>query len=202
MSTRVLRHEQATSRNVLSALDVDELYFSCHGRFDSQDPSRSALFMAHDDVLNLPQILEMRLPKAPVVILGACETALTDHTDVLDELEGLHTAFLLAGARVVVGSLWSVSDFSTSLLLARLHGRIWRRRTRVSEALAFAQRWLRDLTATSAHRIVNRMERQGVQQQHVESAHRLIDDLSSQHGTPFRHPYWWAAFQAVGGPAS
>jgi CHAT domain-containing protein len=46
-------------------------------------------------------------------------------TWLTDESVGLPTAFLSAGAAGVVGSLWSVPDASTAVLMAEFY-RIWR----------------------------------------------------------------------------
>jgi CHAT domain-containing protein len=72
----------------------------------------------------------------------------------------------------------------------------------MSEALASAQRWLRDLPAAQAHGIVNTMEKQGLGAPEAAEAHHMIDTFAPTGEAPFRHPFWWAAFQAVGGASS
>jgi CHAT domain-containing protein len=50
------------------------------------------------------------------VILSGCETGLGP-LDGADGVIGLHKAFLAAGARQVISSLWRVSDLGAALLM-------------------------------------------------------------------------------------
>jgi CHAT domain-containing protein/tetratricopeptide (TPR) repeat protein len=58
----------------------------------------------------------LRLPRAELVVLSACQTGLGQLTTSEGTL-GLQRAFLAAGTRSVLVSLWSVSDEATALLL-------------------------------------------------------------------------------------
>lgn len=72
-----------------------------------------------DGVLTVSDLLSdssLRFPVAELVVLSACQTGLGQHTASEGTL-GLQRAFLAAGARNVLVSLWSVSDEATSLLL-------------------------------------------------------------------------------------
>ena len=78
----------------------------------------------NDGRLEVHEILQLKL-KAQLVTLSACETALGSgyFTDVPagDEFVGLTRAFLSAGARSVVASLWQVDDRSTMKLMERFY---------------------------------------------------------------------------------
>jgi CHAT domain-containing protein len=64
------------------------------------------------------------VPQSWRVVLSACETGLIDFREVADEHYGLPTGFLYAGAPTVYGSLWSVNDLSTALLLTNVYERL------------------------------------------------------------------------------
>ena len=69
--------------------------------------------------VTLYDVLGMKLDAA-VVTLSACETGLAD-PEGGEGLAGMHRAFLTAGARSVVSSLWRVSDLSAGVLMKNFH---------------------------------------------------------------------------------
>ena len=93
------------------------LHVATHGRFRPEAPLRTALDLA-DGPLEVLQVLGLRL-RAGLVILSACQTGV-GHLDGADSVVGLNRAFLAAGARRVISSLWRVSDLGTALLMKRL----------------------------------------------------------------------------------
>jgi CHAT domain-containing protein len=58
--------------------------------------------------------------QAEVLVLSACETGVVD-VQGGDELVGLTAAFLQAGARGLVVSLWAVDDESTATLMTAFY---------------------------------------------------------------------------------
>jgi hypothetical protein len=108
-----LRGAEATPAGVLGAIpgaDVVELH--AHGFIDltRSDASLIALSPEADGhfALNARQIADVRLPRAPLVILAACHAAYT--APYHHEPWGLPHAFLLAGARAVIASPETISD--------------------------------------------------------------------------------------------
>jgi len=151
--------------------------------------------------------LQLDLSNAWLVVLSACETAISDYRDRVDEVQGLHTAFLIARAPTAVGSLWSVHDLATALLMQRFHANLDAHRMDKASALCAAQRWLRDLPVAEARRVLNdkRSELERIKARErlamidLTTAQFDLEDLAAAHGgKPFAHPYWWAAFQCVG----
>ena len=67
------------------------------------------------ELLKMSEIFNLRL-KADLVVLSACETA-RGKMSRGEGIVGLTSAFLFAGSRSVVASLWEVSDESTSLFM-------------------------------------------------------------------------------------
>ncbi|GLW96082.1 hypothetical protein Misp02_01690 [Microtetraspora sp. NBRC 16547] len=131
---------------------------------------------------------EFRLTAAPLVTLSACHTADIGGT-APDEVIGMPSAFLRAGASGVVGSLWAVADDSTALLMEEMYSRLRRSGEGQGAALRSAQAWLRDGTLAEL--------RPRLPANRPGTGESLPGDLR-----PFEHPYYWAAFQHVGMPTS
>ena len=80
-----------------------------------------------------------------MAILSACETGIPGFK-LLDEVISLPSGYMQAGVPGVIGSLWSVSDISTMMLMTRFYD-LWRREgLLLPEAFRQAQIWLRDTT--------------------------------------------------------
>jgi CHAT domain-containing protein/Flp pilus assembly protein TadD len=194
----MLWREKATEAEVRQWMrERNYLHFSCHGQYRLDAPLESSLRLAGVDALTLGEILEgVYLPRAWLVVLSACETGLVDFREVADEHFGLPTGFLYAGAPTVYGSLWSVNDLSTALLMVKVYEGLEREGKSKPEALRDAQIWLRDLMAREALTLVRRSgERMAWAD--VAPLRRALE-WSDPHDRPFAHPYWWAGFQCVG----
>ena len=86
--------------------------------------------------------------RAELTVLSACHTAEGDWIRG-EGLLGLARGFLAGGSRRVVGSLWAAEDSATVELMVRFHTRLGRG-VESSEALAAAQRDIRDIRDTGA----------------------------------------------------
>jgi CHAT domain-containing protein len=104
------------------------LHFATHSLVDETSPSRSAVVLTldtdpeEDGFLEVNEISELDLD-CDLVVLSACQTGrgrLLSGEGVV----GLTRAFLYAGARSVVVSLWSVSDISTGHLMKSFYQRL------------------------------------------------------------------------------
>jgi CHAT domain-containing protein len=135
--------------------DATVAHFSCHGRFEAETPLESGLHLARGTRLTLGHLLDGpdELEHLRLVVLSACQTAITEFQDLPDEAIGLPAGLLQAGVPGVVGALWPVNDLSTALLM----GRFYELHLRGDEddgmgpqpaarALRLAQMWLRYLT--------------------------------------------------------
>ena len=99
------------------------LHFALHALVSDQRPERTALVLA-DGRLDLPAIRALDLD-ADLVTLSACETAL-GHRLRGEGVIGLPYAFLAAGARGVVVTLWRVSDRAAAHFMEEFYGEIHR----------------------------------------------------------------------------
>ena len=115
------------TKNALLGLDLSEyrtLHFATHAVMGDQVQwiTQPALIFSPEktggpdsDVLKMSEIFNLRL-NADLVVLSACETA-RGSLSRGEGIVGLTSAFLFAGSRSVVASLWDVNDESTSLFM-------------------------------------------------------------------------------------
>jgi CHAT domain-containing protein len=121
------------------------VHFATHGYVDTARAGLSAIVLsmideqgnAQDGFVRTHDIYNLKLP-AELVVLSACETGLGK--DVKGEgIEGLTRAFMYAGARRVIVSLWSVNDKATASLMQRLYTGMLRSGKTPAAALRAAQ---------------------------------------------------------------
>lgn len=118
------------------------LHLAVHGFADTQYPERSALVLGgdpnegDDGLLQVREIIRLRL-NAELTTLSACDTGV-GKLQGQEGISNLVEAFLVAGSRSVVASLWSAEDTSASALMERFYDRLARGET-TSSALRGAK---------------------------------------------------------------
>ena len=117
--------------------------------------------------LTAEEIGSLDLRRTDLVVLSACETGI-GCTAGGDGVLGLTRAFLTAGARSVVSSLWKVDDAATSLLMREFYSNLWERGMTKSESLRQAQ-----LTVLRDARLIKN-QRDNL----VTQLHQSLPDLS------------------------
>lgn len=118
--------EPAASEAALKARplrDFGVLHFATHAVLDPEVPSRSAILLAQgggeDGLLQSREIYGLDLT-ADIVVLSACRTA-AGRISSAEGMESLARAFLYAGGRAVVGTLWDVEDEAAADAVERLY---------------------------------------------------------------------------------
>ncbi len=186
---------QATREAVLAQMPRHAVvHFSTHGRAGWTEAAAARLELA-DGPLTLDAIYDLDLRETRLAVLSACETGVPG-TRLPEEVESLPSGLLQAGVPGVVGSLWTVNDLSTAMLMARFY-ELWRRRGfPAPEALRQAQIWLRDLFFDEAS--LAELEAQaapvGVRLDPEQAEQFLKTALLRE----FSHPFYWAAFTYTG----
>lgn len=120
---RVLQGQGATETGFKAERlsDFRVIHLATHATADPQYPDRAALILgiaartADDGLLQVREIMGLSL-NADLVTLSACETSVgADRQEA--GVVNLEQAFLIAGARAVLASLWNVEDNSTTVLM-------------------------------------------------------------------------------------
>jgi CHAT domain-containing protein len=130
------------------------IHIATHGTADEADPRKSGLWLAapagqsQPGFLALEDIERLHL-RAGLVTLSACETGL-GRLETGEGVIGLTRAFMAAGARSVVVSLWKVNDQSTARLMSAFYQKALPGKTPCDAALASAKRKLLEDPATRA----------------------------------------------------
>lgn len=121
------------------------LHFALHSTIDGEFPDRSALVLssnAHsqeDDLLQAREIVGLDL-NADLVTLSACDAG----AGTIEGIAGMNSlvqAFLMAGSRSVVASIWPAEDMFTAALMRRFYAKL-RQGFDKAEALTLAKREL------------------------------------------------------------
>jgi len=166
---------QATKNRVKSEMRrADVIEFASHYVTDPRSPMRSKLLLAkraasdgpegEDGDLEASEIYDMRLPRARLVVLSACQTGV-EQSYRGEGAISLARPFLKASVPIVVASLWPIdSGAASDLMISFQHHRKKDGVISTAEALGRAQKDM----------LVNSNERNS-------------------------HPYYWAAFCAIGG---
>ncbi|MEM8932793.1 MAG: CHAT domain-containing protein, partial [Acidobacteriota bacterium] len=107
------------------------LHFATHGFVHPRTPELSGLVLSRfatdgtvlDAFLDAHDVASLQLD-AELVVLSGCRTA---HGKAIDGegLVGLSHAFMVAGARQVIASLWQVRDRATADLMTRFYRALW-----------------------------------------------------------------------------
>jgi CHAT domain-containing protein/tetratricopeptide (TPR) repeat protein len=196
----ILDSKTANSSNVLGSLKKSSYWhFATHGTFNWKSPRASALLLAEGERLTIGDMLnQIALGHPRLVVLSACETGFYDFQHAAGEFTGLPGAFLQVGAAGVVGTLWSVDDVSTALIMMRFYELHIVDRVEPARALRSAQLWLRDKTLQELQDFIKRLR--SAQRLTIDQETMLMSAIASGEGNapPFRHPYYWAAFQFFG----
>jgi CHAT domain-containing protein len=95
----------AKVHEVIAALPrADIVHLACHGVQDQEDPLNSGFYLG-DGKLTVSKLMEVKLDRAFLAFLSACETAKGDKNQP-DQAIHLAAAMLFCGFRSVVATMW------------------------------------------------------------------------------------------------
>ena len=141
-SNTLLLGKKATENAFKKSVNHRIIHLAVHAIASETSSDRSALVLlgdrehGEDGSLYPSEIVQLPLD-ADLVILSACDTAVGP----VEGEEGISTlarAFLLAGARTVVSTLWTIDDDSTLYLMKVFYAELARKKS-VPEALRIAK---------------------------------------------------------------
>jgi CHAT domain-containing protein/tetratricopeptide (TPR) repeat protein len=99
------------------------IHVACHGEYDPNLPLLSAVRLSadttNDGKLTAQEIFGLSI-NADLVALSACQTGLGRLSNG-DDIVGLNRAFVYAGTRQILSSLWRVDDVATAVLIKHFY---------------------------------------------------------------------------------
>jgi len=154
------------------------IFVGTHGLLDGEHPMYSMLAFApgigengDDGRLHAYEVFGLNLKGVDLVTLAACQTG--EGKPIGGSLQGLSSAFLAAGAKGLVVSLWSVDEQATAKLMELFYARL-NKGIPAAQALAEAKKELRKITVP-------------------------VDPHDPGKGTiSYDQPYYWAGFILIG----
>jgi CHAT domain-containing protein len=224
--TQRLRGPEASTISNFKQLvqTVNILHCYHHASSNANEPLKSSLALA-DGYITLAQLLVWQLTELQEVFLSCCETAFGISQSFTDEVFTLASGFLCAGARTVIGTLWSVEQLSAALLCIFYYKHREKGLDR-PHALQSAQQQLRQLSGTTLENeygdhleTVLEVHRQLLHRSHeieqvkgetaaqdsfcrLKAIEDIIKNLPRHYAQtrPFAAPVYWAAFTCQGLP--
>lgn len=192
----------------------DLVHFATHAAIDERSPGRSALVLSEsagpglpsaredgsaasanptppDGLVTVDEIATQWRLDARLVSLAACSSVLGPVSHVEGYI-GFEQAFLGAGARALLVSLWHVDDQATGLLMRRFYANLLAapggaRSAELSQRSGSAAASTRSTRATTAAAL-------------REAQHWLRTLPGSAGDYPYAHPVYWAGIVLVGDP--
>jgi CHAT domain-containing protein/Tfp pilus assembly protein PilF len=126
-TTDLMVYADASEKNLVGATlgKYSYIHIATHGFVNEKNPGLSGLYFypspdsLFDNILYLSEIYKLKL-NTKLVVLSACETGL-GKVAAGEGILGFSRAFLFAGARNLLLSLWKVNDVSTTELMTRFY---------------------------------------------------------------------------------
>ena len=120
------------------------IHFACHAKFNPKNPLFSYFLLSGPNTrtrITLNDIYSIKI-NAQLVVLSGCETGV-GNTDTADEISCFQRAFLFAGAKAVLVSLWKIDDYSTSVFMDYFYTEVFKNSLPIEEALRKTQSKMR-----------------------------------------------------------
>lgn len=122
--TRPLTGADASVARVIRDIPrYDIVHIATHGIAERADASLSSLIFGRagdlPGALHVHEIAALRLTRRPVLVLAGCGTGAV--TEASDSIRSIALAFLVAGSRSVIASLWDIDDVGTSAFSLAIH---------------------------------------------------------------------------------
>jgi CHAT domain-containing protein len=194
-----LRGPAADRAAVLGGLPTARIvHLATHGLLIEGAPYSAELALAGADSLTIPDLAGVGAA-VDLAVLSACDSGRGRATSAGDVV-GLTRAFLSAGVRQLVTSLWPVDDRLACLTMVGFHRELLGGRPPAA-ALSAAQREVRGLTAAEVDERYGDLVAGAGRDPAAEDPSRTRD-IRPRHNQPpvqdVDHPFFWAPFIHVG----
>jgi len=126
--------DEVTTQSITEAFATSEIiHYAGHAELSAADGFQSKLFLAEKKFLTATDILDFSI-QSDLIVLSGCETGLNVY-NTGDELTGLTSSFLAAGAKSMIVSQWRVDDESSKSIFSEFY-RIWHGQKKVRKVTA------------------------------------------------------------------
>jgi len=185
--------------------DIDAIHFITHGKFSDYDTEKINLILSDDELSFEEIIANYRFGLCDFAFLSACETGKIK-VDEGDEYIGMNHAFMYAGAKTIISSLWAVDDMSTMLFVNRwYYNHVVKKMSKVA-SLNEAQLWLKNAKWDEIISFVSNQElvsqileyRTARRQRSLPVSTKQNSNHLDKNEKPFEHPFYWAPFCCYG----
>jgi len=183
-------NQQFNPTNILPKMaNYGVVHFATHAAFLPGSPNNSFILFGNGDRVSLRDIAGWELSNVDLVVLSACQTAVSEDFGSGDEILGFGYQMQRTGARAAIASLWQVDDGGTQVLMNAFYLALENGFSK-TEALQRAQQALinDDLTfvgGTGTTRATIGIS--GGNSQNPDALRGRSD-----------HPYYWAPFILIG----
>ena len=154
---------------------------------------------AEDGLITAEDVSGLDLTETELVVLSACETGLGE-IRTGEGVFGLRRAFMLAGAKTLVMSLWKVADLTTPIIMGRFYDNLLNKKLPRDESLREAQLYLREITIKEIREKWLTKEMISTLSSGNEKITGELEDFLKlpDNTTPFTDPLYWGAFICQG----
>lgn len=194
---------QATQDFLLhNARCATHIHLACHARGGTLERADTGVYL-HGGLVPA-HLLGGLNRQARLVVVSACQSAISDTVMTPDEAFSITTALLGAGCSGVVASLWPVWDVSTAILMTRFYEEMLQYGHSPPAALRAAALWLRDLTEAeeqeflAAHPALQAEVADQEGRGRERWARRSRGAPAIEGYRPYAEPEHWAAFVIAG----
>ena len=191
-----LYNQNSNFDNPLRHTGITLAGFNTWQRGDTLPPEAKNGFATAENISGL-DLLDTEL-----VVVAACQTAL-GIIRIGEGVFGLRRAFILAGAKTLIISLWKVDDLATTILMTKLYENLLTYHMGRAEALRESQLYLRNLTVGKMKQYWLKPEMIKQLSQDDERIQSNLERMANfpDDNKPFFNPYYWGAFICQGDPA-
>ncbi|KAJ4347613.1 hypothetical protein N0V95_005259 [Ascochyta clinopodiicola] len=180
------------------AANAQILHICAHSTFEAEAPMSSSLQLFREP-LTITDWHKLSV-KAELVVFSSCLSGISRAYDSGSTIGFAHT-LLGTGTKAFIGSLWSVDDRATLLLMALFYEEL-RRPLPAVDALFEAQQRMRYLTDDALQNIIDGLEyfahRGGATAPYVINVEHYFRDLRQTTAREWREQRYWAAFVLTG----
>ncbi|MEO1590589.1 MAG: CHAT domain-containing protein [Cyanobacteria bacterium J06632_22] len=171
-------------------------HIATHAEFVPGSHENSYLLLGNGNPLKISDIQALQdLSNIHLVVLSACETALSGPDQDGIEISGVAHQFLSGGAKSVIASLWKVNDASTSLQMQLFYQQLADSTAEnpITKAEALRQAQLTLLSDDEEIQLaLATLTRSG------ERFGSFDPTLTARRPEGYTHPYYWAPFVLIG----